>query len=341
MQFARLLRIVLVVLTLSSFGSLRASAAPFDPNNILISIGNAIAGSFTQRNTVYEFTPSGALVQSVPFNYNGSSYPATEYLRDIIVAPGGTLYGYNGTFSPYLTGYQPATNTFTHTTAAGWSTVNGVSLGGIGAFQNYIYVTDMNTNGGAANGIVRFDTTSNTSVRFGTGFDYTDLSVGLDGKLYAAYSSFGNTILNVYDPATTALLRTVTLSVNGVIAVDQLGRIFVGSGTTIYRLNSLGLVEASLDSGVHGGGFLDIDVSLTGALVLSQEDTEIVLSDSSLTSSTSFRALNDPNVLDWTVFVSFAQPVPEPGTVWLVVPALGFAFLSCASRRILRQRGPA
>src|SRR4051794_27735884 len=98
MQLIRLLRIAQGLLALSLFAPLPASATTFDPNSILISIGNAIAGASTQRDTVYEFTPSGTLVQSVPFNYNGSSYPNAEYLRDIIVAPGGTLYGYNGTF---------------------------------------------------------------------------------------------------------------------------------------------------------------------------------------------------------------------------------------------------
>jgi hypothetical protein len=309
-----------------------------NPNDILVSVGNSIAGSFEQINTVYEFSPSGTLVQSIPFSYNGASYPATEYLRDIIVAPDGNLYGYNGTFSPYLTGYSPLSNTFTNTTAAQWSSVNGTHLGGIGAYQNYIFATDMMTfNGGEANGIVRFDLSSHTSTRFGIGTDYGDLSLGLDGKVYAV-PEFSSSV-SVFNPVTMAPVRTVSLAVSGAITIDQLGRFFVANGSTIYRLNSSGAIELSLDTHVNGGGFADIDVDADGNLVACQDNGQVVLTTANLTSFTTFQAVHDPNAIDWTVFVSFARPVPEPDSATLVVLSVtGFVALY-AWRRWRTERG--
>src|SRR5437870_761873 len=72
-----------------------APAGSINPNNILVSIGNAVAGSAVQFNSVREFTPAGSLVQTIPFNYNNGSYPATEYLRDIVVDRDGSIAGYN------------------------------------------------------------------------------------------------------------------------------------------------------------------------------------------------------------------------------------------------------
>src|SRR6476660_2498038 len=133
-------------------------AAPIDPNNILVSI----------RSTVREFTPAGLLVQTIPFNYGGREYPGNppiEGLRDIVVDQYGWIDSFNGYWNPYMSRYSPVSNTFTHMTFPGWSTING-GTGGIAAYKNFVFATDKNTSPGTANGIVRFDVFNNSVARF-------------------------------------------------------------------------------------------------------------------------------------------------------------------------------
>ncbi len=229
-----------------------------------------------------------------------------------------------------MTRTDPTTGTSTNTTTAGWSIVNNTTHGGIGAFQNFVYVTDEDTNGGSDSGVVRFDISTNTAVRFANGLSTTDLSMGLDGKLYAVLST-GN--VNVYDPVTLAFIRTITMPVTGAITVDQNGNIFVVSGTTVYRLNSNGVIQASKATGM-GGLFADIDVNIGGRLVIANQDGHVVLGDSSLSNFTSFTAINDPHAVQWETFVAFAGSpfsVPEPSSAWLLL--LGGAFALPLVRR--------
>ena len=60
---------------------------PIDPNNILVSVPFGFAAVGPPLNVLKEFTPGGTLVQTIPFNYNGATYPGTENLRDIVVGP--------------------------------------------------------------------------------------------------------------------------------------------------------------------------------------------------------------------------------------------------------------
>lgn len=312
-------------------------AININPNDILVSIGNSLAGTFIQYNSVREFTPNGTLVQTIPFNYNGATYPSTEYLRDIAVSSDGSIQAYNGTFAPFMTTYSPISNTFTNRTFDGWNTVNNVTFGGIATFGNFVYATDMQTFGSQANGIVRFDLSTNTATRFANGFDFIDLNIGLDGKLYGFRD--GGQSVDVFDPVTLGLLRTIQLpqlsdSLRS-IAVDQNGRLFVsGLGGTVYRFDSNGNLQISAPTGFN---FLtDIDIDALGRLILGQEAGRVIMSDSNLSSFTSFLAINDPNASAWTTFVSFAEPIPEPSSLWMFVAGLG---ASVVATRSLRGRG--
>jgi hypothetical protein len=278
-----------------------------------------VAGSGSAVNSVREFTPAGALVQTIPFNYNNGSYPGAEYLRDIVVDRDGSIAGYNGTFGPFLTRYSSFSGTFTHTSVALWSTVNDIGAGGIAAYQNFIFVTDMFTfSGGEANGIVRFDTSSNTAIRFAAGSDFIDLNIGLDGNLYALTSP--QAPIRVYDPKTMALLRQIPLpttisSTGGIrsVAADQTGRVFVcDTRETVHRLSSTGNLEASQSTGYFA--LMDIDVDESGRLVIAQGGGRVILGDATLTNPfSSFVAISDPNASNWTMFVSFAHPLFGPG----------------------------
>ncbi|MDB6146636.1 MAG: putative secreted protein [Spartobacteria bacterium] len=284
------------------------AAAPLNPNNILVSIGPFF---------IREFTPTGTLVQEFTFNYaNREVYPGGEFLRDIVVDPYGFIDGYNGTFFPFLTRYSPVDGTFTHKPFPNWSTVNYSDFGGIAAWQNYIFATDTFTVTGGASGIIRFDTITNKAARYLDGYDFTDVTVGLDGKLYAFASP--QTIF-VLDPATMDLIATITLpdeyafdssiDVRG-IAVDQFNHLFLaGFNGTIYRLNILtGNVEATFVSGrTHLG---DIEVDETGRLIVMQDQGWLYVGDTSLSHFTSFYASQGIGATSF--FTCFARPVPAP-----------------------------
>ena len=312
-------------------------AIDINPNDILVSIGNSVGGAGVQYNSVREFTLNGTLVQTIPFNYNGGTYPNTEYLRDIAVSSDGSIQAYNGTFAPFMTTYSPTSNTFTHRTFDGWNTVNNVTYGGIATYGNFVYATDMQAGSGQANGIVRFDLSTNTATRFADGFDFIDLNIGLDGKLYG----FRDRFVYVYDPITLGLLRTIALPESiyqsdplRSIAVDQNGRLFVsGLGGTVYRFDPNGNLQVSAPTGF--GSLTDIDIDELGRLILGQEDGRVIMSDSNLSGFTSFLAINDPNVFAWTTFVSFAKPIPEPSSLWMFVVGLGISIV--AKRRVRRR----
>jgi hypothetical protein len=268
---------------------------------------------------VLEFTPEGSLVQTIPFNYNNTVYPATEHIRDIIVDQTGSIASYNGTFAPLLTRCFPTSRSFTHLSYLGWSTVNNLYYGGIAAYQNFIFVTDMSTfNGGEPSGIIRFDTSNNTAARFADGHGYTNLSMGLDGKLYTPGT--------VYDPATMEVLRQFSLPTSitsqdsiRTITADQTGRLFLCGDQKVYRLSQNGTLEASRSTGFSG--LRDMNIDESGRIVVGQGGGRVIIGDTSLENNfTSFQAFTNPG----TIFVSFARPMralsPDPSPIPMASP---------------------
>ena len=148
-------------LSLAFLSAASLSAAPFNPNNILVAIGDGLGdGSNPQIkkvNKVFEFTPTGQLVQTIPFNYNGRSYPSDEQLLDIVVDSGGAIDAMNGIDAPFLTRYFPDTNTFTHRAIADFDPL--ASSGFISTYRNYIFKQDA--------GILRIDLSTNNAVHLG------------------------------------------------------------------------------------------------------------------------------------------------------------------------------
>lgn len=260
---------------------------------------------------VREFTPTGWLVQTIPFSYNGTPYPGTENLRDIVVGSDGVISSFNGTFSPFLTHFSSDTTTYSHWSYRGWSTANVRSYGGIASYRSFIFVTDTSTSGGTPWGIVRFDIPNNAAVRFASDAEFSDLNVGLDGKLYALSS--GGSPVYVYDPVSLAFLRTISLPADLVwragasIAVDKRGRVFAcGSDGVVYRLAPDGSLEASKSTGFTS--LMDIDVDDNGRLIVGQTAGRVIMGDSDLlTEFTSFSAVHE-STAPGSLFVSFARP---------------------------------
>src|SRR5262249_15963497 len=135
---------------------------------------------------------------------------SSDTARDLVQDPGGKVYVYNGTFTPALATYNPSTSTWAQQQYTGWSTVNNVSYGGPGLYQNFHFPSDMPPRGdpaGQSNGIVRFNLSDGTAARFANGTDFSDVNIGLDGNVYALS---GQTV-SVFNPSSMGLLRTVTL----------------------------------------------------------------------------------------------------------------------------------
>ena len=185
-------------------------------------VGTGISGGI---GDITEYTASGQEVRSIPFPANTGTYAqnGTEYLRGIAATDAGTIVGFNGTFSPELTTYNPQTNSFSNLTAPGWEISNNVSSGSIGVYQGYSFVVNEGPNlGGGQTAMIRFNP-DGTSQQFAVNTSssnngYVNLTVGMDGDLYVLYLSFiqgtpPTWSLDVYDPVSLQLLRTVNLQV--------------------------------------------------------------------------------------------------------------------------------
>jgi hypothetical protein len=278
-------RVVVISFVLINLLCSTAYSAPLTEGNILTSWGR-----------IYEYTTSGTYVQTIDVS-------SAEGIRDIIVTPTGNIAVYNGTFQPFLSIYDPLYGTWQHTQFSGWSTINNVSYGGIAAFQNFVYVTDMSTSGsGSPAGIVRFNTTDNSAERFAENQNFIDLTIGLDGFLYAAAGSN----ISVYDPITFSLVRTFGLQAEcRGIAVNSAGKIFSSSWDgRIYRYDSDGRIEKSINGGV--GSLMDIDISSSGTLLVSGRFGDVLITDEALEAVSVLAGVRGE-------FVAFISPlVPEP-----------------------------
>lgn len=289
-------------------------AAPLTPGNIIVS--NSPFGS----QALFEYTPGGSRVQQIPIVPAGNG-------RDLVIDRDGRVQIYNGTFGPSLTAYDAVSNTFSSRTFDGWSTVNNLTYGGIGAFGRYVFVTDMVTAGsGSAQGVVRFDLDGGATTRFATNLEPIDLSVGRDGLLYtlsrgSAINGGGNQI-DVFDPVSMAFVRTVNLpEEHRGIAIDANGDLFTAQRDNVSRVNHFsrnGVPLGSInDPGV--GGFADIDINSSGQLLIASHGGVVLLTTTALNSITFFqtRLSNGFNFAAW-----IQSPVPEPGTGGLLVGGL-------------------
>lgn len=276
--------------------------------------GTFINGSGTGGNilvstneTIREYTQAGIAVSAaINIPYGAGARPGTESARDIIIDQNNLIFNYNGTFDPFLSIYDRSNSTWNDRTHPGWSTVNNVSYGGIAKYQNFAYATDMITFGvdDTPTGIVRFDLSNNTSARFADTRQYIDLTMGLDGILYALRddsSSSGRTV-EAFDPVTMNLLwRTILANDARGIAVNKNGDIFAADWNgNIRRYDDNGTQLNFRASGTTN--LNDIDVSFDGKLIVGSSSGQVIITDESLASQTSFSVGSDD------VFVSFSTP---------------------------------
>lgn len=151
--------------------------------------------------------------------------------------------------------------------------------------------------------------------------DVADVAVGLDGLLYALVytgdSSGAANEVNVYDPSTFALLRTVTLPfVHRGIAVDASGSIYA-TFPEIYKYSPTG-VPLGVIKNPAGGILGDIDIKSAscfagtasdGCIAVASTNGSIILTNPSFTDIDFFSARQG----DGTTFVAFvADPLSLP-----------------------------
>ncbi len=298
-------------------GATTAGALPTTPGNLLV--------SNHANNTISEYTRAGQLVQAFTLP---RSDPNWAELRDIVQGLDGRIHVFNGTFTPWMTTLDPVTGSTSHLSTPGWSTVNNVSYGGIARLGSFVFVSDMGTYNGEQTGIVRFDLDSGNATRFGQGYDFDDLTLGLDGLLYAGSK--------VYDPNTLAWVRDVHLQVAWGTdirgrAVDQDGTIYTADWDGwISRFNFDGSFVKRIHSDAHD--LTDIDINSAGDLLVGSRFGQVIQTNRSLEAVNSFSVNGD-----WgpTVFVAFTSTVPEPGALTMMLGGLGLLW------RQLRRARPA
>lgn len=250
----------------------------------------------SHKDTIYEYTQTGTLLGAIDVPYGVAERPATEHLRDIIVDQAGDILAFNGTFDPFLSTYDVSADSWSHVTAEYWHIQNNGKYGGIGVLQNYVFVTTM---GGA----FRFDTSNGTVQGPNDGAIFSDLTIGLDDRLYV----FGSPMdVLVYDPWSMAYLETITLETSvHAIAVSANGDIF-GAPTHggIARFDSAGVLQEWRWS--EDFALQDIDLASDGRLAGATRTGDIVSSDADLSGFATFNAGWD------NTFVAFAGPILLP-----------------------------
>ena len=280
-------------------------------------------GQIGSQGSVGEYTASGQEVRAIAFpaNTGSSAQYGTEYLRGIAATDAGMIVGFNGTFSPELTTYDPHTPSFSSLTAPDWKIVNSVSSGSIGVYQGYSFVINEGPNlGGGQTAIIRFNP-DGTSQQFAanTSSSYFALATSPNGELYVLHvgpvqGQTSSWVLDVYDPVSLQKLRTVNLQNSSSaalrsFAVDARGSIYaLDLYNYVYHFDANGNL---LQSASHGqGGFAeDIKIDPNSGRILigiGSYGGKILQTDSSLSSFQTLVQL-DPNQEEGT-FITFTNP---------------------------------
>jgi hypothetical protein len=303
-------------------------AAPINSQSILVSYVDV-------RSNVAEFSRAGTVLQNFVVPTGTGSLTNTD-IEDIAMGRNGKLQIFNGRFSPFLTTLTPQSApgaaTFEHHTIAGWSHSGWTGIA-IDEGRNAIYVNDMSTaSPGGPAGIIQFDANTYVATRKKSG-EYTGVILGRDGLLYASYPPThpGNHMLDVIDPNSFSVLRTITLprshSPTGSdvtftgYAVDAQGFIYGTEGEDfghgISKFSPDGTRIKYLSVNISFPWLRDLALSPDGNLVTLSQDGDVVMTSTALDSYTSFRSElihHRPVSVAWAV-----TTVPEPGALWLIV----------------------
>ncbi len=247
------------------------SVATLYPGTGVLFPGDILKDDFNgfNKGRIREITTAGSVVRTINLS-------TSDQLRGMVLDANGHIDVYRGASPAYLSIIDPSTGTeIASTTFSGWTTADTATSGGIAAYGNYVFVTDMNTGSGVdnLNGIIRFNINDLSAQRFAGGGDAIQLTIGQDGLLYEVLSSGADPsipYIQVFNPLTLAFVRSIALSVSRMcaIAVDQMGNIYgvTGIDNYIYEFNTNG---NSIKTVVNTGspGYLnDININSLGQI---------------------------------------------------------------------------
>ncbi|MFX1678384.1 PEPxxWA-CTERM sorting domain-containing protein [Mitsuaria sp. CC2] len=305
-----------------------SSAAATTPGNLLIS------NSYDQ--TITEYTWDGQVVQRFDI---ALWEPELRFrLGDLVQAANGTIYAFSGDLDPALTSLNPKTGIQRNLPMPDISTYP--APGTIATKGNYLFLGDMENWSSPGRGIVRYNIDTGTTERFASGLSFSQLTIGGDGLLYA-----GSQTLQVYDPATMSLLRTVAVgdqfaiyAAPHTVAVDAQGVIYGATGDgRINKYSATGTLISSLQTQAQ---IEDIEVDAQGRIVMTTWDETVYTTDTSLSALHEFKV---PTLLTLNMRVAFAvaPAVPEPSTYALMLAGIGAVGLAARRRRTAdRIAGP-
>ncbi|MGB5389059.1 MAG: hypothetical protein WBP10_02675 [Thermoanaerobaculia bacterium] len=258
-------------------------------------------------NRLFEVTRAGDYVETYPILVDTDTNPTDihdwkEDVRDVVVDSQGRVFIFNGTGTGIgpadevrLTVFDSLKGTWEHYAGpTGWSVWEGnqssPAFGALALFEDYVFASDT-VRSGDEKGIVRFDMSSNFSAqRFADTESYIDLSLGLDGYLYALRLDFKT--VDVFDPSTPGLdlvAGPITLDIPGTttrivsIAVDDNGDIFgvetfgdihmfdPTTGTSLKELDVTTTFEVT-----------DLDFDTDGSLIGASQAQRLLFADAAL-----------------------------------------------------------
>ncbi len=280
---------------------------PFVPGNLLMT-----RSSFLDNDLLMEYTPDGQLVQALVIP--GSEDQSRLIAKDLVLDSQGNVQIFNGYDDVRLTTFDSITATFSDTVVPGWDMGQTFDQwGDMAAFGPYVFANEQLADGGTANGVIRFDTRSQSYQRFSGGFGLpTDLTVGLDGLLYTLNATVNNTTILVHNPASMSLVRAFNIAQRlQSIAVDRNGDVYAVTDTGLKHYRSDG-TPVPVTTVVNG---LDIAISHDNQLVVTS-DVRVTLLDAALLGAADGNAaiLASFSILGSVAenFLSFAAFVQDP-----------------------------
>jgi hypothetical protein len=268
--------------------------------NSVLTTGNILLSDEFSPGRIREFTPTGQLVQTFNFSAQGP--------RSIVTDANGNIEIFDGGPAPTLITLSPVTGgIIAQTSFPGWRVRGNLNFGGLAAFGNYVFASDMNTPD--TGGIIAFNIDNFSGRQFASGSEYTQITMGKNGLLYALATDGS---VDEFDPLTLAFVRKINLENPGFsyllgITVDSSGSIYgVGPSKDIYKFNRNGTVAQVADTGARE--FREIAINAQGMIEASSADGTVVVTDTSLGS---FTTLNLGDAID-SAFGAFSAWVEPP-----------------------------
>ncbi|MCL1046519.1 PQQ-binding-like beta-propeller repeat protein [Shewanella electrodiphila] len=224
-----------------------------------------------QHNQLSFFDYDNQVTKTVEVPY--FSYSA----RDIEVLDDGRIAVFNGVFAPSLSLYDPERHTWESLTHSGWGIVNNSTYGGIDSLGSNVFVTDMNVGYDNSQGIVKFDLVNQTSEHI-SGAGYFDLSIGLDGNLYALSGSG----IDIYNPNTMELDSSVLVQDSRAVTADGEGNMYLVTWSgDVLKYDVQGVIVETLSINAP---LIDININQRNELLITDSNYRLIKTSLSLDS---------------------------------------------------------